>query len=62
MLLLPGLKVVEVAHDFQQQIKNYITKDLKMINSYDTWHGKYMFYVLCMVVFSHYNCFFYVYT
>ena len=27
--------------DFQQQIKNYITNDLKLLNSYDTWHGQY---------------------
>jgi hypothetical protein len=31
--------VVEVAHDFQQQIRRYVVEDLKMVNSYDTWHG-----------------------
>ena len=34
-----GLNIVEVAHDFQQQIKNYVTNDLHLVNSYDTWHG-----------------------
>ncbi len=32
-----GLNVVEVAHD---NWKNYVVNDLKLINSYDTWHGK----------------------
>ena len=31
--------VVEVAHDHQVQVKNYITEDLELLNSYDTWHG-----------------------
>ena len=50
MLLLPGLKVVEVTHNFQKQVKNYITKDLELITSYDTRHGtcKYMYYVVYM--------------
>ena len=39
--MILGLNVVEVAHDFQQQIKNCITNDLKLLNSYDTWHGQY---------------------
>lgn len=34
------LKVVEVAHDHQVQVKKYVTEDLELINSYDTWHGK----------------------
>lgn len=34
-----GLNVVEVAHDFQQQIRRYVVEDLKLVNSYDTWHG-----------------------
>ena len=39
-ILLLGLNVVEVAHDNCSSVKNYITKDLNLINSYDTWHGK----------------------
>ena len=35
-----GLNVVEVAHDFQQQIRRYVVEDLKLLNSYDTWHGE----------------------
>ena len=34
------MNVVEVAHDFQQQIRKYVVEDLKLLNSYDTWHGK----------------------
>ena len=33
------LKVVEVAHDNAATVKNYITEDLHLLNSYDTWHG-----------------------
>ena len=32
-----------MAHDIQQQVSKYISSDLKMINSYDTWHGNAMF-------------------
>ena len=38
--------MVEVAHDFQLQIKNYIANDLRLVNSYDTWHGKCLFVTL----------------
>ena len=31
-----GLRIVEVAHDFQQQIRCYVVEDLKLLNSYDT--------------------------
>ena len=34
-----GLNIVEVAHDMQQQVKRFITADMKLVNSYDTWHG-----------------------
>lgn len=39
ILCLPDLKVVEVAHDHQVQVTKYVTEDLKLLNSYDTWHG-----------------------
>ncbi len=35
-----GLNIVEVAHDNQSVVKKFITDDLKLINSFDTWHGK----------------------
>ena len=35
-----GLKVVEVAHDFQQQIRRCIIEELGLLNSYDPWHGE----------------------
>ena len=34
-----GLRVTEVAHDIQQQVSRFITADLSLVNSYDTWHG-----------------------
>ena len=30
---------MEVAHDMQSQVAKYVSKDLKLINSYDTWYG-----------------------
>ena len=38
-----GLNVTEVAHDIQQQVSRFITSDLSLVNSYDTWHGTYMY-------------------
>ena len=35
----PGLKVVEVAHDMQLAVGHYVKQDLKLLNSFDTWHG-----------------------
>ncbi len=35
-----GLNIVEVAHDNQSVVKKYVTDDLNLTNSYDTWHGK----------------------
>ena len=35
----PGLKVVEVAHDMQLAVERYVKQDLKLLNSFDTWHG-----------------------
>ena len=35
-----GLRVIEVAHDIQSQVEKYVSTDLRLVNSYDTWHGK----------------------
>ena len=36
-----GINVVEVAHDYQVQVQKCIIDiDLKLLNSYDTWHGE----------------------
>ena len=35
-----GVNVTEVAHDFQVTVMKYVTTELGIINSYDTWHGK----------------------
>lgn len=34
-----GLHVTEVAHDINQQVSRYVSQQLKIVNSYDTWHG-----------------------
>ena len=52
--LTTGLNVVEVAHDFQQQIKRYIVEDLKMLNSFDTWHGELLPILECQCTFEVY--------
>ena len=35
------MNVTEVAHDFQVGVKKFMTEELGVLNSYDTWHGKY---------------------
>ncbi len=43
MFFIVGLNIVdivEVAHDNQPVVKNYVTDELNLLNSYDTWHGK----------------------
>ena len=40
MYFVVGLNIVEVAHDNQPVVKKYVTDELKLLNSYDTWHGK----------------------
>ncbi len=35
-----GLNIVEVAHDNQVVVSQFVVKDLQVLNSYDTWHGK----------------------
>lgn len=34
-----GVDVREVAHDMQAQVTRFVTTELKLLNSYDTWHG-----------------------
>ena len=31
---------MEVAHDIQLQVSKFVTQELKVLNSFDTWHGK----------------------
>jgi hypothetical protein len=38
-VICKGLNVVEVAHDNSPTVKNVIERELKLKNSYDTWHG-----------------------
>ena len=35
------MNVTEVAHDFQVGVMKFMTEELGVLNSYDTWHGKY---------------------
>ena len=51
---LVGLNVTEVAHDIQQQVSRFITADLSLVNSYDTWHGTAHVHI--------YTCTMYMYT
>ena len=37
--LYSGLNVVEVAHDIQLSVSKFVTQELKVLNSFDTWHG-----------------------
>ena len=52
MHMYADLKVVEVAHDNAATVNNYITEDLHLLNSYDTWHGMVYncFPILVMVI------------
>ena len=45
-----GLNVVEVAHDMQLQVSRYIKQDLKLLNSFDTWHGM-EYDILCVCLY-----------
>ena len=47
------LNITEVAHDHQVQVMKYITEDLQLLNSYDTWHGNF-------ATFEHLQCFEYI--
>ena len=35
-----GLNVTEIAHDIHTPVSSYVTRELGLVNSYDTWHGK----------------------
>ena len=39
IILYTDLTITEVAHDIHSGVTNYVTKTLKLVNSYDTWHG-----------------------
>ena len=32
--------MVDVAHDYQAQVQKYVVEKLRLLNSYDMWHGK----------------------
>jgi len=35
-----SLDVCEMAHDVQMQVFRYVTREMKLLNSYDTWHDE----------------------
>ena len=37
--------MTEVAHDHQVCVKKFVTEELGVINSYDTWHGIFLIYL-----------------
>lgn len=39
-VVIIGLHVSEVAHDCQAGVTKYVTEELGLLNSYDTWHGE----------------------
>ena len=45
-LFILVVDVREVAHDMQHQVSGFVSADLKMVNSFDTWHGKLIYGVL----------------
>lgn len=51
--------MVEVAHDYQVQVKKYVCDELKLRNSFDTWHGvllsvrRYVVHVLHLCICVH---------
>ena len=50
-----GLKFVEVAHDMQQQVAKHIRNDMGLLNSYDTWHGKALYFILIILMITFVN-------
>ncbi len=44
VFVFTALNVTEDAHDMQAQVSKYVTQTLKLVNSYDTWHGNNDFY------------------
>ena len=41
-LFFLGMNIVEVAHDMNSTVSSYITDELGLWNSYDTWHGNFI--------------------
>ena len=52
MYITQVLKITKVAHDHATSVKNYITGDLQLLNSYDTWHGEVTGYYILLAMIS----------
>lgn len=46
--LIPGLRIVEVAHDIQLAVSKLVTNELHLLNSFDTWHGMNTYFFKCV--------------
>ena len=42
-IIFSGVKVTEVAHDYHVGVMKYVTEELGILNSYDTWHGEHYY-------------------
>ena len=51
-----GLKVDEVAHDYQVQVKKYVCDDLSLRNSFDTWQDTVICFYLTWCMCIHIIC------
>ena len=52
MCTYTDLKVVKVEHDNATSVKNYITENLHLLNSYDTRHGGVTGFPIVLMVIS----------
>ena len=52
MCVYTDLKIMEVAHDNATSVKSYITEDLHLLNSYDTWHGGLTDFLIFLTIIS----------
>ena len=44
------MNIVEVAHDMNSTVSSYITDELGLWNSYDTWHGNFISFLLMCIL------------
>lgn len=51
--IFTGYRVREVAHDYVPAIKTWLEKEKGILNSYDTWHGKFKLFIF--IIFNSYN-------
>ena len=47
------MKVTEVAHDYHVGVMKYVTEELGILNSYDTWHGEHYYLLYSELGYTH---------